>query len=194
MYMKRIVFFSFLLVGIYAEAQLPKNKAHAAIQSAKLKRYTNKLLGCSFQYPANWVESGKPLETRDLDNKVRSVSVSFIDDKLKLKFTLEYFPAPPGKKLYEEALNQYESSQGWYSKDSRETKVDGSRALIANLESKLDGKGNELSTPITTQIAMFLDKQQAGLVKLQMSVPNDQTTEMQNFNKVLSSFEFLDKL
>jgi hypothetical protein len=179
-----------LLISIATLAQMPQQ--NKTTEQSGWKTYTNKQYGFTFQHPESWVEDVKINEVINLNEEVTSISIVFKDTKTNSNFTIEYYFAPNGLELYQYAVSQYKSSQGWYVKDGKQIIVAGKEAIEANIISTINGKGQRLLKPLKTIVVEFLDKKQTGEIKIQFRVNAENTIEIENFNKVLSTFEFIN--
>ncbi|MCX6199293.1 MAG: PsbP-related protein [Bacteroidetes bacterium] len=156
------------------------------------KTYSNTNLGFSFHYPAEWSKEVKDAEVVNLSGAVTSVEINFNDTKSQTTLALAC-RFTKGSELYQYAVSQFKSKQGWYAKDAKQIEVAGKKAIEANLLSSTDGKGNQLNTPMKLIVVDLLDKKQTGEIQLQFKTPVANTEKgIAEFNRLLSSFKFND--
>jgi hypothetical protein len=158
----------------------------------KWKIYTNEKFGFSFQYPSTWQQQGKEVEVVNLSGIVTTIGVYFRDTLFEATLSIEYRLPPNGVKLYQYALSQYNSSQGWYRAGGKKIKIDGNDAVEASLVSKTDGRGKSLNPPVRSIIIDFLDKKLTGEIQVQFKTPlPTEDIEVAKFKQLLSTFRFI---
>lgn len=162
--------------------------------SISWKIYTDTKYSFSFQYPSTWSQAGTALDAMDLSGSIIMREIDFQDSTNKTTLSVQYHLAPKGAEIYKAALSDFNSSQGWYTTGKKQLVVGGKNGKIA-LESvqtlKTDGRGNAIN-PMTRIIVDFLDTDETGSFQFQFNTSSSsKDTEIANFNKLISSFEFI---
>jgi len=157
------------------------------------KTYKNKQYGFTFQYPTTWSKYGEERNVGDRTGNIVAIEVNFIDSLTSTTLLVSYHLPPNGAELYRFAVSQYESSQGWYKKDGKLIEKDGNKAVKANTEMRISGRGTQLNPPLRLILVDFLDKKQTGAIQLQFKTPlADDNSEVAQFERLLSTFKFIN--
>ncbi len=155
--------------------------------------YENNEYGFKFNYPKNWRVDGEMIKVINLKGELISVEIDFRDAKSNLTFTVEYFFSPKGAELFQYALSQYNSSKSLSEKYYRQIEVAGSMAIEFKTVASIDGKGHNLNESLKTIIVEFLDSKQMGEIKLKFIGPCAKKNEVENFYKLVESFQFINE-
>jgi hypothetical protein len=191
--MTRLKYLNYIYVLFISITSLAQSPQHRNIEErSDWKTYTNLQYGFTFQYPDSWIEDENINRVINLKGEITSISIVFKDPNTNSYFTVEYFFAPEGAELYNYAVSQYNSNQGFYQKDAKKLIVAGKEAIQGNLISTIDGKGNKLDKPLSTTVVEFLDKKQSGEIRIQFRVYFGNNIEIKKFNKLLSTFSFMN--
>ncbi|QKJ32462.1 hypothetical protein HQ865_22750 [Mucilaginibacter mali] len=150
--------------------------------------YSNKKYGFSFSYPNTWSKSQNDINVGDSSGNIMGMNISFIDTVSHTTFLVQYRLT---RDLYDYALSQFNSSQGWYASGAKQIKIAGVTAIEAFTAIDKNGKG-DLITPRLREILIdFPDKPQTGSFEFQFQTPlfNDKR-EVTNLSYLLSTFRF----
>ncbi len=95
-----------------------------------------------------------------------------------------------GLDLYNYSLEQFNTSSGWYTKNSEKITVSGSVAIRANSLMEIDGRGNKINPPLNLSLVTFMDDNNVGGFDIQFKVPStNYEKEISKFNQLLSTFK-----
>lgn len=189
--LKSLIAVLLISIAAFSQAKMKENCNSTVKNETNWKTYENEKYGFKFQYPDKWIQYGKSAEAKNLKGEITSFSIYFIDKKTASNFSVEYFLAPNGKQLYDYSYSQFQSSQGWYEKDSKQIDIAGTKAIVANLTSLVDGKGKQLKSPLKTIIVEFLNRKGTGEFKIQFQAPQESISQIECFEKLLSTFQFV---
>jgi hypothetical protein len=167
------------------------HNAKRVIIPSSWKTYTNKQYGFTFQYPGTWSKYGEENNIVNRLGSIVAIEVNFIDSLTSSTLLVSYHLPPEGKELYQYAISQYKSSQGWYERGGRLLVVAGNNAVEAFTKMSISGRGTALNPALRLILVDFLDKQQTGAIELQFKtpLPND-SFEVAKFERLLSTFKF----
>jgi hypothetical protein len=157
------------------------------------KTYNSRKLGFTFQYPNTWSKYGEENNIVDRLGNIVAIEVNFIDSLTSSTLLVSYHLPPEGKELYQYAISQYKSSQGWYEKGGKLLEVAGNKAVEAYTKMSISGRGTALNPALRLILVDFLDRHQTGAIELQFKtpLPND-SIEVAKFEQLLSTFKFLE--
>lgn len=175
---------------------IPKSNVTAVAPSQQAlavngwKTYSNTKYGISFQYPSTWQLSneGEPTGT---NGGIKGLSLIFTTDAQEL-FTVDYRLAPTGIDDYQTLLSGYNTSSGWYREDKSTIHVDGTSAIKGVITDTDYNSLKKEKEPMKTVYVDLLDKKQ-GSVGFSFTTPTNsmESTELNEFNQLLSTFKFI---
>lgn len=157
------------------------------------KRYTNTEFGLEFDYPNDWVTTGGESKNVDRLGNIIGIEVNFNDNKSMTTLLVSYHLPPNGAELFQYAVSQYESTQGWYEHGGTLIKIAGKKAVKANTIMDKSGKGTPIDPPLRVILVDFLDNKQTGSYQLQFKTPlPGSEPEVAKFETLLNSIKFIN--
>jgi len=160
------------------------------VSTTNWKTYTNNNYDFSFSYPSEWVKIGEERQSVDIEGVVSNIEIQFKDSSTGSDLLVTYHISS-GLSLYNYALEQFNSSSGWYKKDAEMITISGVDAVKASSLMTVTGRGTPINPPSKLTLVDFMDDNNIGGFNIQFKVPlTNYDKEIIKFNKLLTTFKF----
>lgn len=155
------------------------------------KIYVNEGIGFIFKYPSYWKKNSKEISIKNLNGKIKSVEIYFVDTITDSNLIVKYHPNPGGTVLYNYKLSQFEKSEGVYQSGKEEIDIDGYQAIEGISIRKIDGRGHKINPPIKLIIIDLLCDKLSGKLEFQFRTQTDNKASENVFRQLINTIEIM---
>ncbi len=143
---------------------------------------TVKKYGFEFRIPNSWQETVSNLKATDLKGNVKAIESDYNDTKNQSQIKMVYHPGNNGQILYD-----------YYAKNAlqkgKTVQINGQKAIEITETLKYDGKGHQLSTPVTRHKIYLLSPNQNGSLEIIYDFPVANTKAQAGFKAFISQIK-----